>query len=646
MVGTRNISSPHDREQRTDRKRAFALLCERAHPILVVFWMLTLLPGVASAQVWSVLSDRVELEAENRFSLSQSDLQLEETLKLLLDQSGLSLVLEGELPATTPTRISEATIGEALESLAAAHDFTYRVEGRVLIISTLETKNFRVDYLGNPEATFWGDLEEALAAILGDDARFTVSPRAGSVTVIAAPSRIREVGRHLDALEAILAEQVHIEAKIVEISLDEALQLGVDWTVFEDGWDNVEPNTDAGGLLELRTTEDLGGIFQMGLLRTDKLDLLVEALEQEGNLEIISRPRVAAMGNEPAVFRMTENVPYYEIEVITADGSQPYVQYEVDFKEAGVTLEVFAQIGDDGAVTLRVHPTVSTVTGFTESLPSLPPQPIIDTRETETSVRLREKQTLVIGGMIQTLESEIVTGVPLLARIPYLGSLFRRSKKEEQRRELVVLLTPHIIGDDLVKSLRQSGAGLRVNPIWSPKDPSALFAAHEHNRALDAFDAGNIPEAVTRAERAVSFAPKSPDARINLGYFLAQDGRVEDARTQWQKVAGTAGPAVSWARTNLLALDAAARRSSNRLERILGHAELPLVRAAAFVNEAVRVSSEGRHEEARLLLVQAREEVDTERLHNLIEELEESWTNPEDFSFEGWKGPESAAREN
>ena len=611
---------------------------------LALLGLLVVTPTNVPAQAWSILSDRVEIPDDTRFSLSQTDLQLDQTLRLLLDGTGLSLVLEGALPCSTQTRISDATIGEALESLARAHDFAYQLEGSSLVVSTSETRTFRVDYLGNPEASFWVELQSALVAILGEDARFTVSPRAGSVTVIASPSRVREVGRYLEELERMLSEQVHIEAKIVEVSLDKALQAGIDWTIFGNGWKNLQPNTDAGGLLQLRTTEDLGGLFQMGLLRSDKLDLLIEALEQQGNLEIISRPRVAAMGNEPATFRMTENIPYYEIEVLTAEGSQPYVQYQIGFKEAGVILEVFAQIGDDESITLQVHPTVSSVTGFTESLPNLPPQPIIDTRETQTSVRLREEQTLVIGGMIQTLEAERVSGIPFLSRIPYLGALFRRTKTEEQRRELVVLLTPQIIQDRLARSLRETGMGLRIEPQWNPTDLRSLLAAHEHNRALDAFDAGDRTRAVTHAERAVAFAPDAPEARINLGYFLAQDGRIEDAQVQWMKVSGTTGRAVAWSRTNLLALDAALSRDSDRLDWILEHTDSPLIRAAALVNEGIRMAERGKGSEALVLLERAKEETEVEALRNTIDELEQGWGNRPAGTFDGWAGPESVAR--
>ncbi len=602
-----------------------------------------LLPGVTAAESWFVMADRIPVSEEQRLTLSQTDLDLEETLRLLLDESGLSLVLEGPLPDRTQTRIYDATLGEALESLARAHDFSYQVEGSSLVVSTTETHTFRIDYLGDPDANFWVDLDESIVALLGDDGSFNVSPRSGSVTVISTPSRVREVGRYLEELETILSEQVHIEAKIMEISLDDALRIGVDWTGFEDNWENFEPSTSAGGLLQLRTTEDLGGVFQMGLLRTDKLDILIEMLEQEGNLEIISRPRVAAMGNEPATFRMTENVPYYEIEVITTEGSEPYVQYEVDFKEAGVVLEVFAQVGDDEMVMLKVHPTVTTVTGFTESLPNLPPQPIIDVRETETSVRLREDETLVVGGMIQTLESEQIDGIPLISRLPLIGGLFRRTNIEEQRRELVILLTPRLIGDALTARLRDSGTGIRIEPTWMPLEPRSAFAAHEHNRALDAFDAGDVPRAVDHARRAVAFAPGSAEVRTNLAYFLAQAGRMEEARVQWQKIAGTTGRVVAWSRTNLLALDAALRRDSRRLDWILENADSPLIRAAALVNEGIRLKDQGRSEEALALLERAKSEIEVPALHNVVDELILSWEQPRTQALPGWEETESKA---
>jgi hypothetical protein len=150
---------------------------------------------------------------------------------------------------------------------------------------------------------------------------------------------------------------------------------------------------------------------------------------------------------------------------------------------------------------------------------------------------------------------------------------------------------------------------------------------------------------VVCAERAAAFAPESRDVRINLGYFLAQAGRIEDARVQWLKVSGTQGPFVPWARTNLLALEAVLHQESNRLDWILAHAEAPLVRSSALVNEAIRRWERGEHSEAHRFLSQAREEVGDEAMEHVIDEIEYRWSRPPAPTFDGWTELEAATHD-
>lgn len=523
------------------------------------------------AQACFVHVDALPHDDARTFDLSLNGLTLREALSFLLQGTEYRLVADGLIDVPVSGTLANVTWPEALEVLALRHDVDVQLDGNRVILSSEESRSFRVDYVGDLENDLWIDLEADLAALLTPTGRLVVSPRVGTVTVIDLPSSVRRIRDYLKELERTLHEQVDIEARILELDLGENFEMGVDWNVLEHGWDTISGNTASGGLLELDTANG-AGVFQMGLIRTDRLETFFDFLEDRGDLRVISRPRVASMANEPALFRMTDNVPYYTIEVISTDGAQPYIQYDVDFKEAGVLLSVNAHVGEDERIVLEVKPSISSITGFTESLPNLPPQPIIDVRETETSVRLAEGQSLIIGGLIETLEQKNTRGIPVLGSIPYLGALFRSTSIVEEKRELIVLLTPTRVRDARREAMRKASASLPVDAPRSVLDGDAALAAHWHDRALHLFAAGDVAEAITIARRAVTADPSEPTWKLNLGFFLAHAGRFDEAADVWNQLRRTGAPFDEWARLNLEAL---------------ALCEQPALSAAALARESV-----------------------------------------------------------
>lgn len=556
-------------------------------------------------EAWPLLFDPGGTVEDHRFSLNLRDLTVAEALRFCLAGTGLQLVDEDTLSMPARGSLDSVTVAEAIDALTGLHDLTWRVEGAQLVVSRREERVFHLGFLTEPEAAFWSDLEANLKALQSADGQVVLHARSGTIHVIDRPSVVRRIGGFVAAIDRDLGRQVNIEAKLIEVELEDGMETGVDWTAFAHGWDGFEGNTGSGGLAELGTASGAGAL-QLGLIRTGRLEVLLEMLETRGEVRVLSRPRLAAMGNEPAVFRVTENIPYYVQDVFTTQGSDPYIQYRLEFREAGVVMEVLAHAAADGGITLKVHPSVSALTGYTAALPNLPPQPIVDLRETKTTVRMRPGETLVIGGLVHEREESGWRGVPLLGRLPVLGALFRREATSTKKQELMILLTPGVLADRTHAIRVDRSRCLRWPRASSGISPRERLAAHAHARAVHAYLAGETSEALAWGRRAVALAPAWADARFNLGLYLAASGATGEASIAWRELALVPETAAA-AEANLLALalweGEAPADPAVRFAPPPGSE--PAVLAALALNEASRLSGLGKEQQAREVMEQA-----------------------------------------
>jgi type II secretory pathway component GspD/PulD (secretin) len=556
---------------------------------------------------YALAAGKVDPVPAQKVSLLLNDLTLAEAYRFLLEGTGLSLVGGDSLEIQARGFLDDVTLPQALEILADRHDLACRVDGTRYVVDRHVARTLPVNQVIDSEQFRWEELKENLAQLVSPEGRFTVNTRSGLVSILDSPSAVSRVEEFLTRLEDDLRRQIHIEAKIVEMQIGSETELGVDWTAFAHGWDNITGGTPSGGILEQRTASG-GGVFKIGLVHSDRADLLIDMLEQQGRLEVISRPRIATMGNEPAIFKVTETIPYFTVEVIPTEGQSPYIQYEVDFKEAGIVLEVVAHVGADDEITLQVHPQVSEVTGYTASLEGLPPQPIIDLRETSTRVRMRHGETLVISGLILTREERAERGVPVISRLPLLGRLFRHTRTTEQKLELMILLTPRILRHSFTELVESGNHALWLDLPWPGSDLRSTLAAHEHNRAVEAFRSGDARGAVRHARLALAASPELSLERLNLALYLTHVGNLREARQELRHVALHAASVdlEPLARNNLLALDVltgeATEDEDPTLTRAIAERGGPLAQAAHSLNRAARLEQQGLAEEAANVL--------------------------------------------
>jgi type II secretory pathway component GspD/PulD (secretin) len=179
--------------------------------------------------------------------------------------------------------------------------------------------------------------------------------------------------------------------------------------------------------------------------------MVVEALAQQGNLKVVSQPRLRTLNNQPAVVRVGQDLPVFIRQSLASTGDNPVITENITIQTVtvGTVLSITPQVSPDGIITLDLSPAVSRLvrmeTSGTSS--SATSAPVIDIRQASSIVRVRDGETVVMGGLVQEGESTTHRKIPILGDIPLLGKLFSAQATAKERTELVFFLTPRIVTD-------------------------------------------------------------------------------------------------------------------------------------------------------------------------------------------------------
>ena len=344
---------------------------------------------------------------------------------------------------------------------------------------------------------FWKGLEQSLQELLPKDALHTVvvNAESGVIAVRAMPNELNDVGKFLAKIQNTIGRQVVLEAKIIEIDLNHDYQAGVNWSALLTNGNqhyflgqsspntfssdllapsgpsvNVAPGNPVTGLV----SSTLGGAFTIAAESRDFASY-INLLQVQGNTRVLSSPRVSTLNNQKAIIKsgsdqfFVTNVASNTVSSTVASTSN---SIELTSFFSGVSLDVTPQIDDDGGVILHIHPTVSAVTsqnltvtyaGQTDTLPLA----LSKIRESDSVVKARSGQIIVIGGLMTAQKSNTNYQTPVLASIPLVGNLFKSKQTTDDKTELVILLKPIVVGDD--------------NTSWKPIVKSGI----DHAKILD-----------------------------------------------------------------------------------------------------------------------------------------------------------------
>lgn len=387
-----------------------------------------------------------------RFRLDVSDAPLQEILDVLSTRTERTLVAEEGSAPRARARFEAVTVAEALERLLQRYRLAFSVEGPVVRIGPMPqaTSIFHLAVPGSSggegdgETAFWISAEAAARMMMNERGEISIDPQGSLMMVRDTPTNIERVEKAIRQVVAPRRRQVMIEAVVLEVELDDQTQYGIDWS-FPDMVFSAF-GSDAVGNFATDLGPSTGAVTSFGI-DANKVDLFLEALKSQGQLNVLSSPRLTTMNRVPAKIAITEEVPYYTSE-FAGLGNDVVQSIELEFRESGVTLEVIPNISGDGELILDIRPTITEVSGFTPSLSGLPPNPILDTREVQSMVRALDGETVVVAGLIRRRYNELRRGVPLLMDAPGIGAAFSDLDQQSTRTELVIVITPQILGGE------------------------------------------------------------------------------------------------------------------------------------------------------------------------------------------------------
>ncbi len=330
------------------------------------------------------------------------------------------------------------------------------------------------------QGDFWKDLTTALTAIVGTDGgrKVIVNAEAGVVLVRAMPDELRLVENYLGLTQTSMNRQVILEAKILEVQLKDGFQSGINWasiaqaggrtyTLGQVGGGkslgntglseiagntgNLNPTTGTFSAISGTNASAFGGVFTLAV-KSNNFAAFFELLQTQGNLNVLSSPRVSTMNNQKAVIKVGTDeffVTNLTTTPSTVSGVQSSVSATLSPFFSGISLDVTPQIDEAGNISLHIHPSVSNVSdkliniGFGQTITTASS----DVQESDNIVRAQSGQIVVIGGLMKEASTDDNAAVPFLGNIPIVGNLFKHKQVTRIKRELVILLKPTVINN-------------------------------------------------------------------------------------------------------------------------------------------------------------------------------------------------------
>ena len=421
-------------------------------------------------------------------------LKISEFLDLLATQKcGINIVYKDNIAKEILNekmpyvKIKNYTLRQILDLILTKKGIFYTLKGDTLSLSYFKTKTFKIDFISstrtgesNLDATdskvkntynfnFWSKIETQIndltkSTFLLDpnyemikDIKTSnpiVEPNTGVIVVTGTMKQLNAVSNYINNLVKNLTKEVLIDVHVYSVELSSSHKTGIDWSQL-----SINLNKTNVPLM----AKYIGGSEAVFNSATFNINGLLNFLSQNGNVNSISNPKIMTLNNQKAIISVGDTINYsYTVKpgYVDKDGNYIPPEYELGTKFVGIVLDITPQISDNGDIILSIEPKISSfrdIGQLTDTTRNLPP----DTKDNTmlSIVKIKNNQTLVLGGLITNDKTLKVNGVPVLKEIPIIKYLFSSKEKVTSKKELVFVITPHIIDFKHKKTLRDLGFG-------------------------------------------------------------------------------------------------------------------------------------------------------------------------------------------
>ena len=386
-----------------------------------------------------------------------------EILQILADRSGLNIVTSPEVQSKSISiRMENTPFEEALHLVVRAEGLGYERVGSTILVADADKLDLQTGltmHVFDLQYADPTDVGKALGVITED---ISIDERTNRVIIRTTPSGVEQAASVVAGMDR-KPLQVLIESRLIEVNISEVSEIGIDWekitkytTNVTEGYHGVGPAGQVPVDIDYTAFDNVSGLYR----QAGMLELTLDALIKGGQAKLLSNAKVVTTDNMPAEIFAGETVPVVITSLSSSGGAGGVMQsVQLEKIDVGVRLNITPRVSDDGMITASVEPEVSRILRFVGPDEDLPQTSM---RRATTNVRVRDGQTIYIGGLISEENRKNVSKIPLLGDIPILGRLFRYEKNETNRLDLVVELTCRLVGDDIgtLPSAEEESPGL------------------------------------------------------------------------------------------------------------------------------------------------------------------------------------------
>lgn len=387
-------------------------------------------------------------------SLDADEASLPAVLKILAEKGELNIITgPGVTNGKLTIHMKDVPVEQAVNLVVRAAGLAYERIGNSILVADAKSLQDETGLSSYIVTLKYADANDVKAALKGLTEKIEVDRGSNRLIIVTSPRIISEIESIVAQLDRP-AQQVMLEARIVEVSTDDIIKLGIDWNqlsrqsfVFVEGnYDTLTGGEGGGQLSGLKVFQNTPGrndVFQLrnfsriAQVYRAAIDLAIT----NGNARVLASPKIATLNGRKASMLVGSRIPFVISGTVFAGGGAAATQ-QVQREEVGIKLSITPLINADGYITTLIEPEVSSVIGFKGQNNDLP---IVATRQASTTVRLRDGGSVIIGGLLSEERTTTVTKVPLLGDIPILGYLFQHKATSTSKKDLVIEVTPRIL---------------------------------------------------------------------------------------------------------------------------------------------------------------------------------------------------------